>query len=304
MNLFVKSLVSYLKNALISDNHAESRFILQSLGPDDVFDLFRSLDSFALELKKTQSVKCYFRVASKLWDEWCKKPNSENVLRQKMELYGAAGPNGELQWIDHEDKLTWYRNRTVNDEGCENLIIILVGTDHATDKGGLSDFHKVDEARIWQELNQSFVPWLETICNEQGIEASSSTLNDFDLVLKTLFELRPRQLMKLAKFIDEQLLLLGDRTLFHFDELIDLFFRELHFWGIPPLLSGSSLNSLKGKKGAEKIKAAEKFISHQGFKTASAQKKAWQKIKSNYLDSDKFVLPETVGDAPSLRWRT
>ena len=154
MNLFVKTLDSYLKKEWSETQRHESgsreaRFIVQSMGPSEVFELFSSLEEYKCQQQQQHSLKCYFRVASGLWKDWCKEEGQEENLQKVMEDHGAIGTNNERFWIDEEDKLTWYRNRTVSDEKVDTLIVVLVGLNHATDQGGLSDFHIVDESGVW-----------------------------------------------------------------------------------------------------------------------------------------------------------
>lgn len=295
MNLFVKSLDDYLKQAcndtLNSDlGKREARFIVQSMGPEEVFELFSSFEEYKLEQQKTHSLKCYLKVSTGLWKEWCREGSEVTAtLVQKMAAMGAIGDNGECLWIDEEDKLTWYRNRTVNDEHVDNLIIILVGLNHATDQGGLSDFHQVDEFRVWQQMGHSFLPWLMQLAENTGIEASETSLEPLNAALRQLFELRPLQLIKFAGFIETELVK-GD-SLYSLEDVVGRFFAALPYWGIPPIL----VEGFVGKNGATNIKNANKFISHQSYKSAVGQKKDWTKIEK-WLASDDFEMPEAVGE--------
>ena len=60
-----------------------------------------------MKLQREYSLKCYFRVSTGLWQEWCRESNiAETELLKKMAARGAIGENGECLWIDEEDKLT------------------------------------------------------------------------------------------------------------------------------------------------------------------------------------------------------
>lgn len=289
MNLFVKSLDDYLKQAcnemLQSDlKLREARFIVQSLGPDDVFALFSSLDDYKLEQQKERSLKCYFRVATGLWQEWCREPNAEAALKEKMAKLGAIGDDGEYLWIDEDDKLTWYRNRTVSDEQVDNIIIVLVGLNHATDQGGLSDFHRLDEARIWGSMGRTFMPWLTLLCKHLDINTSEAALEPFNAVFLELFSLRPLQLSKFSRFIQTELV--KGENIYSLEELVERFYTELPSWGIPPIIFEGYL----GKKGLNYLKQANKFISHQSYKSLQSQNKDWKKIE-RWLISDDFEMP-------------
>ena len=139
MNLYIESLAEYLmrewdRTLKAPDGSHEARFIVESLDPDSVFKLFQSLDAHRLTWLQQQTIACHFRVATNLWHDWC-ATSEEIQLHQKMADLGALGSNGELLWIDEEDRLTWYRNRTTLDEGTDVLVVVLVGLNHATDQG-------------------------------------------------------------------------------------------------------------------------------------------------------------------------
>lgn len=296
MNLFVSSLDDYLRhscNEMLQSNleTREARFIVQSMSSDDVFALFSSLENYKLEQQKQHSLKCYFRVATGLWQEWCRKPNAESVLKNKMAQLGAIDDDGKCLWIDEDDKLTWYRNRTVKDEQVDNLIIVLVGLNHATDQGGLSDFHRLDEARVWGRMGRTFMPWLIQLCIHLDIDASEAALEPFDEVLCELFALRPLQLSKFSRFIQKELV--RGESLYSLEELVERFYAELPSWDIPPIIVEGYL----GKKGISYLRQASKFISHQSYKSRQGQNKDWKKIES-WLISDDFELPlNTKGQA-------
>ncbi len=121
MNLYIESLADYLKDEWdrvlnTSDGPGEARFIVQSLDSKSVFALFTALDSHRLTWLQQRSIICHFRVATELWRDWCRPSGAETQLHQEMAALGALGPNGERLWIDEEDRLTWYRNRTTRDE--------------------------------------------------------------------------------------------------------------------------------------------------------------------------------------------
>lgn len=291
MNLFVKSLDDYLKQACnktlnLDLDKREARFIVQSMGPDELLELFSSLEEYKLEQQKQHSLKCYFRVSTGLWQDWCSQGSeATSTLMQKMASMGAIGDDGECFWIDKEDKLTWYRNRTVNDENVDNLIIVLVGLNHATDQGGLADFHKVDEARIWHQMGRSFESWLIQLCENLCIEVTETSIQPLNSALSQLFDLRPLQLSKFARFIDDELVK-GD-SLYSLEDVVSRFFAALPYWGIPPMLVEGAL----GKSAAANIKNANKFISHQSYKSSAGQKKDWKKIEK-WLASDEFEMPQ------------
>lgn len=299
MNLYIESLTEYLKGewdrALkASDGPREVRFIVQSLDPEGVFTLFQALDAYRLTWVQQHSIKCHFRVATELWRDWCRTPGAEAQLHNEMAALGALGPNGERLWIDEEDRLTYYRNRTTRDEKVDGLVVVLVGLNHATDQGGLADFHCVDEVRIWGEMDESFVPWMEHINKRLDLNAGDTELEQFDTVLQQLFQVRPLRLGKLADFLERQVI--AGRDFYSLSDFTERFFEQLPFWDIPPLFAGAQSAHLRGKKGADALKKAHAFISHQSYKTTAGRKKDWDKIKKAFRDSE-LELPATLDNA-------
>lgn len=299
MNLFVKTLDSYLKEEwrVAQKNESgsrEARFIIQSMGPSEVFELFSSLEEYKCQQQQKHSLKCYFRVASGLWKDWCKEEGQENKLQTAMEMHGAIGTNNERLWIDEEDKLTWYRNRTVSDENVDTLIVVLVGLNHATDQGGLSDFHIVDESGVWSYMQKSFKSWIEAICDQKDIAHATGLthIESLEKIFQQLFEIRPLRLNKLARFIEEKLLTHSYTSV---EQLQEQLLAELPYWGIPPILNVSTFSS----NVMSLVKNADRFISHQQFKNKSTQKKEWAKIEK-WLEEQLLDLPTATASEFSL----
>ena len=151
-DFFLESYKNFLVNT-IQENFLktnELRIVTQSLMPHQVFTIFSHLSQvFPLH----DQFKSYFKVAHGLIHYW--ENQSLNPLDQQ-----AFSDLQEKGWLDHEDKLTWYRNRTLNDEHVDQLLILLVGLDHTTDKGGLSDFFICDDEKIWLSLDKQYQTWL------------------------------------------------------------------------------------------------------------------------------------------------
>ena len=279
MNLFVENLVNHLKDEWdrvlsTSDGVKEARFIVQSLDPRSTFEVFSALEEHRIVWLQKSRLECYFRIANGLWTEWCRDRRKERLIRE-MEKCGGVGPNGELKWIDWEDRFTWYRNRTRQPD-MDGLVVVLVGLDHASDQGGLADFHRVDEQRVWKNLGQNFVPWIQRIDERLGFSATDSEIERFDDLIYQLFQVRPRRLVRLAEFIEQEVIADGS-DLYSLSEAIDRFYANLPYWYIPPLLAVP-----RGKNGATFLKEAEVFISHQRFKSPSEQKKVWGKLEKAF----------------------
>lgn len=289
MNLYIESLAGYVtrewdRALKAPDGPKEVRFIVQSLDPNSALELFQALEDHYLRWLQQLNITCHFRVATGLWNDW------NATLGRLAEPRSAIAALDERSWIDKEDRLTWYRNRTVRDENVDALVVVLVGLNHATDQGGLVDSYRVDEARIWREMKGRFISWIERIDQRMGLSESQTQMEQFDIVLQKLFGLRPLRLGKLAEFLEPMIAAGGCDNLFEFSER---FFRQLPFWDIPPAFANGLAAKLQGKKGAAVLKEADAFISHQRYKTDRGQKNDWEKIE-RALSAPEFEPPATL----------
>ncbi len=291
MNLFIESLAEYLtcewdRTLNAPDGPKEARFIVQSLDPVGTLALFEALDAHRQDWSGRISLVCYFRVARGLWDAW----RTDAAAASTPGLTGAIQALEQHDWIDREDRLTWYRNRTVRDEQAAGIVTVLVGFNHATDQGGLEAFHRVDEHRLISLLKGSFQPWLQRIATRLGFSPSETELERFDAVLRQLFALRPLRLAKLADFLQP---LIDQGNCYSLTEFRERCFKALPFWDIPPLLANGPAGVPNGSEAVKALKEADAFISHAGYKTKAGQDKDWTKIEKA-LSEPGFVPPVTA----------
>ena len=301
MNLFVESLANHIKNewdqALTAANGThEVRFIVESLDPHSVFNLFSTLNEHRLHYLQNHKIECHFRVAYGLWQDWLRTQNPQQLTNAMINQHGSQAAEQLEQWIDKEDRLTWYRNRTLQN-GSDGLVVVLIGLNHASDQGGLADFHQVDEQRIWQNLQNNFHPWIRHLNERLALEATETEITYLNSLILQLFQICPRGLAKLAKFLEMEVIA-GSHNLCTMDELIQRFYAKLPFWGIPPLLSNAAKTTKnKTKKQTESLKEAGIFISHQKFKTPGEQKKVWSKLEQAF-DQHNLEIPECTSSKP------
>lgn len=285
MNLFIEDLAGYVirewdSTLTVPSGSKEARFIVQSLDPEGTLALFQALEEHRKAWAAHTELACYFRVAKGLWNAWGEAIGDSATTQTMQDLLDRG-------WIDMDDKLPRYRNRTVQDEQVDGLVIVLVGLNHATDQGSLADFHRVDEHRLLSQLNGSFQPWLQKISVRLGVSPSETELQRLDAALRQLFELRPLRLAKLADFL---LPLVDQGDCYHLEEFRGRVFKALPYWDIPPLLPDGHGNLVTGPDAVKALKAADAFISHQDFKTKVGQSKALKKIEEALVDTA-FVLP-------------
>jgi DNA phosphorothioation-dependent restriction protein DptH len=291
MNLFTQTLAAYLtqewdRALSTASGPKEARFIVQSLGSEDTLALFEALEAHSRGWAQRTELVCYFRVATGLRKAWSDQGSVALSASVGSAIAGLEGKG----WIDQEDRLTWYRNRTAQDENVAGLVVVLVGLNHATDQGGLADFHRVDESRLIAQLKGSFQPWLQRICSRLGLNPGETELDRFDTVLRQLFELRPLRLVKLAEFLEP---LIEQGHCYSFLEFRERCFKAMPFWEIPPLLADGPAGVPNGPEAAKALGVADAFISHQGYKTKAGQSKDLKKI-DKALDEPGFVPPVDV----------
>ncbi|WP_020560063.1 ATP-binding protein [Thiofilum flexile] len=301
MNLFVEDLAHYLiqewKNIQqIPGGTKEARFVVESLSPENTFALLHSLEEYRSQVAQQARIECHFKVAKGLWDAWLKHSHeSRTSLTQKMQaLGGVDNETGALRWIDEDDRLTWYRNLTKPADK-DGLVVVLIGLDHTSDQGGLMDFHLVDETRIWSQMEQNYQPWLKRLAQRVGIfDPLEADIIRFESALQELFAIKPRRLLKLAEFLEIELIP-ANKHVDSLSEVLASFYEHLPFWGVPPLcLSTEQVKKVRETK--DLIKSADALISHQKLKSRSDQDKAWSKIEK-LLQDPEFTLPEVFGEA-------
>ena len=282
MNLFIEALTQHITRTwdrgLLQEGAREVRFILQSLGPEETLALFEALDAHATKHYDPTSTGCFFRTAQGLWDAWQAAPASAQHAIAALEQRG---------WIDKEDQLTKYRNLLATEQGKQALVVVLVGLNHATDQGGLADFHVVDEQRVAQALGGGFRPWLERIAERLDLSPGDAQLKHFDELLRTLSQLRPLQLGRLASFLEP---MIQAGNCYSLEDFRARVLKALPAWDIPALYSDDSSPVPNGRAAVRALKDAEGFISHVGYKTPKKQRDDLAKLEKA-ADEEGFKPP-------------
>ena len=267
MNLFVESIKKYVTaqcDTTLENPNAgkEVRIFIQSLPPLIAQQIFLYLEEYYY----SDTLEMHLKIAKGLWTEWeSKYPGLHNQLSQ---IKGKG-------WVDLDDKLTFYRNLSCP-PAKRGLIVIIIGLDHATDKGGLSDFHVVREDTIWnQELQCSYREWIEQLINFAGLTKTESGVSALEKFFIALFQHRHRSLVDLSDFIQNELYP-SVSAMNTASELAALAYEKLPFWRIPPLLDIPNYE----RQGQALLGDAATFISHQSLQTPIDRKKAKVKCES------------------------
>lgn len=280
MNLFVESVNSYLTSQcdrlLDGDEGTEVRIFIQSLPPDPVQQIFSFLEEryFSAELER------HLKIAKGLWEEWCER---YPAFRNRLEQIERNG------WVDLEDRLTHYRNLNCPPSK-RGLLVVIVGLDHAPDKGGLSDFHVVRESTIWnKQLKRSFAGWLDHLISTAGHPAGDALTAALEKFLVTLFQHRPRSLVDLSDFLEREIYPSAASTDTG-SALVALFYEKLPFWGIPPLLDIGNPE----RQGHGLLAEAATFISHQPFQNRAERKKAKERVDNAIVTGTLAEIPRRI----------
>lgn len=292
MKLYAQTLTDYLiKNArLCLEDQAgsrELRIVTSSYPAEIVEQTGRGFQEFLSA--RPQKIKLVFKVGYGLLQDW--KETSSSDPKEQDTLVRLS----RQEWIDEEDKLTFYRNLKLDDfPGYDFLVIILIGVDQARDKASLDDFFRVDAKIIWDDaLRCSFVSWLQKIFenNSPPIAADDAQFEEIDTLLKLLHKNGAGDLLQMVSYL-EHLDLRGAQD--GKDVLLTIY-KNLSFWQLPKfqdLPYGNRAN------WPQYIQDATVFFSYQNFLKSAAKNKALKQVHNfrNKLESgeDDISPPEDL----------
>ena len=286
--LFLSAYTDYLKDTI--DNsliHAgETRIITQSLMPNQALSIFEKITTSY----PASVCGSYLRVAHGLVKHW----QSLKLNSNDMEAFTRLRLNS---WLDEEDKLTWYRNRTTVDEGVERLLVLLVGIDHTTDKGGLADFFVCTSNKVWDSLEGNYNKWLKETAENEGLTLGEQHYNQLNDYLMLIDSLVPLTLSQKADLLEEWLAnySLNDEYSEDYDGLLCSLFSSLAKLGIPYLRVENDIKLFKSKKGHQYLKTAHQFISHRLYNQGSRKTKDLDKIRKYLLENSEVKVSDISG---------
>jgi DNA phosphorothioation-dependent restriction protein DptH len=279
MELFTKTVKDYVtllvNEALFDEDSSELRIFTQSIPPGPVYQIFEGVRDFLDS--KTDRVRCEMRVAKGLYEYWG-ATGADSVEIDRL-LQGG--------WIDMEDRLTHYRNLSRGPDE-DLLLVILIGIDHATDRGGLADFYTLTDAAIFRDrMGGSYEDWIKDILVQANLaDTTGAASRDFDEFLRKLFQIRPRNLVALSEFLSE-VLLPKAKNCDNASELLGLAFEQLPFWGVPPLFSPAN-----PAKRTSLLAEATRIFDRDPYREKRERKKAFQSIEQ--AKDELGVPPQTT----------
>jgi DNA phosphorothioation-dependent restriction protein DptH len=157
--------------------------------------------------------------------------------------------------VDVDNQMTRWRNQPRNQD--ERALTILMGTETVEDKGGLYDFHLINQTTLSRRLDGNYAQWFDRICWLDSEEAKG--LNQ---ILDRVFRHVPEDLFNLSSIADA---LEQDEKPQNGEELIaTLLYRLDKDWDLPRIISVPSARSWDWI--SRSIDDASRFRNREGFK--------------------------------------
>ena len=271
MKLYAQTLTDYLIKSARSclegqaGSH-ELRIVTSSFPAEIVEQTGKAFQEFLSD--RPQKIKFIFKAGYGLLQDW-----QQSSVPKEQDIVARLG---RKEWIDEEDKLTFYRNLKLDDfPEYDFLIIVLIGVDQARDKASLDDFFRVDARILWNDaLRRSFVPWLQKIFakNSPPISADEAQFEEIDALLKLLHRNGAGDLLQMVSFL-EHLDLSGAQD--GKDVLLTMY-DNLSFWKLPKFQDLPYGNRANWPKY---VQDSITFFSYQNFLKSAARNKTLKQIE-------------------------
>lgn len=251
--------------------------------------VFSEIYSFAYRLSGQLGYRLTCKLARTKYEELRKL--------QDLEAQKALECLVQDEVVDFNNQMTKWRNLP-RDEN-EKALTILMGTETVEDKGGLHDFHLVNQETLSQRLGGDYARWFARVCQLEPEEARG--LNQ---ILQCIFRHVPEDLFKLSCIID---LVEREEKPKNGEELIVTLLSRLNKdWGIPRIIDVPVLGSWDSITPL--IDAAVRFRNREGFKEQLSHKRleALQNRIIRYFETHQDLnlsesLPAYFGDYRSFQ---
>ena len=288
--LFLSAYTEYLQEVIDKSLHHsnETRIITQSLMPEQVLAIFENLSTI---YPQNDHFRSYFKVAHGLVSHW----NSLSLTSNEQQAFDILRKN---LWIDEDDKLTWYRNRTSIDENVEKLLVLLVGIDHTTDKGGLADFFVCTSDKVWRSLNNNYLIWLRDIAAKEDLVLGEKYYNELNEYLILINSIVPLTLSQKAQLLETWIHNYSNNNNYSedYDGLLSSLLASLIYLGIPYLRIDEDMKLFKSKKGHLYLRNAHKFISHTLYNQGSRKNKDLDKIRKYFAQNPEAIILDSANN--------
>lgn len=275
MKLFAKTAFKHVQKQIEAHIH-QNKFgkkllcMVPSVPPKAAVDFADSLIDYCAGQK--QISRPVIKIADELCREW--EMDTDPTIRD------CVREITEKEWRDKQGNLTSYRNIPVSED--KLLTVLLIGVDKVTDSSSLADFYHCDFRIIWEELDQSFAPWVQAILDEAKVGFEHDTVAHFDSILRAILTRGVGDVIQISTFLEN----LDLTTAQDGRDAEDLLLRNLGSFGLP-LFTGYRFSGRR--TFGPYIDDALSFFSYNDFLERSAQKKALETI-------DKFVEHNELGE--------
>lgn len=199
----------------------------------------------------SDDVDCFIaKLADEKYEQFFSANKAEWVqalqaMHQGSNLNYSSSPDKEYEdnsYVDFNNAITKWRNESANFANDKTALVLLMGTEAATDTGGLMDTsYVVSPKEIISDLVHDYSTWFIDILESKGInnEECRKALHTF---YTSLFVSVDINLFKLSNFIDE----LESVPISTSQELIDYICETLNrVWGIPSIIEAKRVPRVK-----------------------------------------------------------
>lgn len=263
----MNKLINYLSNIILKQIKKNSTNIIRVESFDnpsvykclcEILSSDHSIDSFVAKL----ALEKYIEFKDTGSDSWS---NDLDYLHQgSNELYSENLDDDykNKSYVDFNNAITKWRNESASDSLSGTSLILLLGTEAATDIGGLIDTSfVVSPKEIIEILKDDFSLWFENILDDNGIN-SKEAKTAIHTLYRAIFTSRNVNLFKFSSFIDQA----SEYSYSTVQELIEYICESLcDLWDIPSIFESESMPKFsklaEGQlKSTSIIQEAVKFI--------------------------------------------
>ena len=295
----MNTLINYLSNLIIEQINVNSTNIIRVENFDNP-GLYRKICE---NLKNNTTIDHF---VAKLALEKYKEFQSANNLSWNSDLaYLNQGNNPALSdelsemykdnsYVDFNNAITKWRNESASERFTGTSLILLLGTEAATDIGGLSDTSfVVSPKEIIEVLKDDYSLWFDHLLEINDLK-SSETKVAIHTLYKALFSGRNVNLFKLSSFVDQA----EKYTYTTIQDLIEYICETLHEqWDIPSIfdekeIPRANLLSSGQIKKASIITDAIKFIDRADDIPTERKINTYIKQFAKYADEKGIVVSD------------
>lgn len=242
----------------------------------------------SLEFRGKMTLEKYNQFVGLNEEKWRKsllflhQGNNENYSANLNENYMHKS------YVDFDGAITKWRNESANLITGSTVLILLMGTELATDKGGLDDFYNISPRELINDLKFNYSTWFEDflVANELNIPDNRDALHT---LYRTLFSYLNTDIFVLSDFIDT----LDTLSFSNIQDVIIYICETLNsVWSIPSIFDTKSVPKVQSLKSGKLISAkiianAIRFIDRtDDIPTASYERKLRKKFVQYALDND------------------